>query len=57
MMGMQKGLLLYTSYWGYNKNKYYNPTDEELSLLLSASKEILLIPITVFNRYRDENGN
>ena len=54
---MKKGLLLYTSYWGYNGTKYYNPTDEELKLLLSASKEILLIPICAFNRYRDENGN
>lgn len=41
---MQKGLLLYTGYWGYSGNKYYNPTDEELKKLLSASKEILLIP-------------
>lgn len=54
---MQKGLLLYTGYWGYSGNKYYNPTDEELKMLLSASKEILLIPIAAFNRYRDESGN
>ncbi len=53
---MYKGLLLYTGYWGYSGSKYYNPTDEELKLLLSASKEILLIPISAFNRYRDENG-
>ena len=30
MIGMQKGILLYTGYWGYNGTKYYNPTDEEL---------------------------
>ena len=54
---MQKGILLYTSYWGHSGAKYYNPTDEELQKLLSASNEILLIPIATFNRYRDENGN
>lgn len=57
MAGMQKGILLYTSYWGHSGAKYYNPTDEELQKLLSASNEILLIPIATFNRYRDENGN
>lgn len=57
MIGMKKGILLYTSYWGYNGTKYYNPTDEELQKLLDASDEFLLIPIVTFNRYRDEQGN
>lgn len=53
---MQKGLLLYTGYNGYSGTKYYNPTDEELRLLVEATDEILLIPIVMFNRFTDTDG-
>ena len=54
---MNKGVLLYVSYNGYYNTKYYTPTDEELKKILDATDEILLIPIVVFNRYTDKNGN
>ena len=54
---MKKGVLLYTSYNSYSNTKYHNPTDEELSRLLAVTDEILLIPIIVFNRFTDRNGN
>lgn len=54
---MNKGLLLYTGYNGYSGTRYYNPTDEELRLLLAATDEILLIPIVMFNRFTDKDGN
>ena len=37
---MQKGILLYTSYWGYSGTKYYVPTDEELEALGTILDEI-----------------
>lgn len=54
---MLKGVLLYT---GYNSNwhtSYHVPTDEELRTILSATDEILLIPIVTYNRYNDADGN
>lgn len=54
---MYKGILLYVGYNGYNGTKYYVPTDEELEKLLSVTDEILLIPIVMYNRYTDEQGN
>lgn len=54
---MNKGVLLYVSYNSYNGSKYYTPTDDELKKVLDTTDEILLIPIVVFNRYTDKNGN
>ena len=54
---MKKGVLLYTSYRGYSRNKYYVPTDDELKRILEVTDEILLIPIAIFNRFTDKNGN
>lgn len=57
MQRMHKGLLLYIGYNSYSGTRYYNPTDEELRLLLAATDEILLIPIVMYNRYTDQQGN
>lgn len=54
---MSKGVLLYVGYNGYGGTKYHTPTDDALRLLLSATDEILLIPIVTYNRYTDANGN
>ncbi len=54
---MKKGVLLYVGYWGYYGGKYYTPTDAELRKILDTTDEILLIPISEYNRYTDENGN
>ena len=54
---MKKCVLLYTSYRGYSRNKYYVPTDDELKRILEVTDEILLIPIAIFNRFTDKNGN
>lgn len=56
-MNMKKGLLLYVCYRGYSGAKYYVPTDEELKKVLAATDEILLIPITTYNKYDDADGN
>ncbi len=53
---MHKGALLYVCYNGYSGTKYYVPTDEELKNFLTATNEILLIPLITYNRYNDENG-
>ncbi len=54
---MHKGVLLYICYNGYSGTKYYLPTDDELKTVLSATNEILLIPIVTYNRYTDSDGN
>lgn len=54
---MKKGVLLYVGYNGYHGTKYYTPTDEELRKILDATDEILLIPIVLYNRYTDKDGN
>ena len=54
---MSKGILLYVGYNSYNGTRYYVPTDEELKTLLSATNEFLLIPIVMYNRYTDAQGN
>lgn len=54
---MKKGVLLYTSYNGYNNTKYHKPTDEELRTILGVTNEILLIPIVTFNRFTMRDGS
>ncbi len=54
---VSKGVLLYVgSKWNSNTINYYTPTDSELRKLLSVTDEIILIPISTYNRYTDANG-
>ncbi len=53
---MNHGVLVYTGYNGYSGKKFSTMTDEGIDALLQTTDEILLIPITIYNRYVDKNG-
>ena len=53
---MNHGVLLYTGYNGYSGKKFTNITDDGIEALMQTTDEVLLIPITVYNRYVDKNG-
>ena len=53
---MNKGVLLYCGYNSNYNTKYTIPNDDQLRQILDSTDEVLLIPITTYNRYTDENG-
>lgn len=53
---MNHGVLLYTGYNGYIGKKFTPISDDGIDILLNTTDEVLLIPITIYNRYTDANG-